>query len=97
VNYADRDLELESRIDWGPSGGTLTIRDTGISYFEIIERLQAGMTKQEVLAAMPVLERDDIEAALYVFAGLLFRPRDADGRPLPRGCGNTMQWEDLGK
>lgn len=58
--------ELLSRISIKPGmmGGKPTIRGMRFPVGDILEMLASGMTKEEILEQHPILEKDDIHAAL---------------------------------
>lgn len=62
-------MDLLDRITLEPDrrGGKPCIRGLRITVYDVLEYLAAGMTKEEILADLPDLEREDIRAAL-VFA-----------------------------
>jgi len=58
--------ELLGRITIKPGmmGGKPTIRGMRFPVGDILEMLASGMTKEEILEQHPILEKDDIHAAL---------------------------------
>jgi len=65
-------MEGLDRITFNPAvmGGRASIRDTRLTVALIINLLANGMTRQEILAAYPYLEDEDISQALR-YAALL--------------------------
>jgi len=65
-------MEGLNRITFNPAvmGGRASIRDTRLTVALIINLLANGMTRQEILAAYPYLEDEDISQALR-YAALL--------------------------
>jgi len=52
----------------GLMGGKPTIRGHRFTVIDILELLSSGMTKEEILEEHPILESDDIKAALLFSA-----------------------------
>jgi len=65
-------MEGLNRITFNPAvmGGRASIRDTRLTVALITNLLANGMTRQEILAAYPYLEDEDISQALR-YAALL--------------------------
>lgn len=62
-------MDNRNRITIEPDkrSGRPCIRDLGITVYDVLDCLAAGMTEDAILADFPDLEREDIRAAL-VFA-----------------------------
>ncbi|RZK18105.1 MAG: DUF433 domain-containing protein [Flavobacterium sp.] len=52
----------------GLMGGKPTIRGNRFTVIDILELLSSGMTNEEILEEHPILESDDIKAALLFSA-----------------------------
>ncbi|PWS29349.1 hypothetical protein DHW03_05910 [Pedobacter yonginense] len=67
---ADEQNKLLERITIieGLMGGKPTIRGNRFTVIDILELLSSGMTNEEILEEHPILERDDIKAALLFSA-----------------------------
>ncbi|MBI1187077.1 MAG: DUF433 domain-containing protein [Alphaproteobacteria bacterium] len=65
-------------VEPGKMGGKPIIRGRRITPGMVLKMLTAGAAHADVLAAYPVLEPEDIEAAL-LFAALAADAADADG------------------
>ncbi|MBL8473342.1 MAG: DUF433 domain-containing protein [Rhodocyclaceae bacterium] len=61
-------------IEAGRSGGRPCIRDSRIRVRDILALLAAGATERQILEDFPVLEPDDIRAALQYAAVLTDHP-----------------------
>ena len=72
------ELELLDRITVkeGMMGGKPTIRGMRFPVNDILELLYSGMTWDEILEQHPILEREDIKAALY-FASIIVKSSSA--------------------
>lgn len=68
--------ELFNRITVDPEqcGGRPCIRGMRIRVTDVIDLLASGLTVEEVLEEMPVLEREDIEACLRLASHRLDHP-----------------------
>lgn len=63
TDYRDR-----ITIEPGKRGGKPCIRGLRITVYDVLEYLGSGMTQDEVLADFPMLEREDLLAALQYAA-----------------------------
>lgn len=64
MNKEQADLLNRITIKKGMMGGKPTIRGMRFPVKDILEMLASGMTWDEILEQHPILERDDIKAAL---------------------------------
>lgn len=64
MNKEQADLLNRITIKEGMMGGKPTIRGMRFPVKDILEMLASGMTWDEILEQHPILERDDIKAAL---------------------------------
>ncbi|HTQ12933.1 MAG TPA: DUF433 domain-containing protein [Rhizomicrobium sp.] len=64
--YEDMTAPQRARITFDPAvcGGRPCIRGMRIRVSDVVGMLSAGMSKKQILADYPYLERDDIDAAL---------------------------------
>lgn len=69
INMDSGSQKLLERITLKPilMGGRLTIRNMRYTVGDLLELLSSGMTEEEILKQHPLLELDDIKAALYLF------------------------------
>ena len=69
--------ELIERITVNPEqcGGRPCIRGMRIRVIDVLDLLTSGLTMEEVLAELPDLEKEDIQAALRYAARRLDHPR----------------------
>lgn len=69
-------MDLLSRITVDPEqcGGRPCIRGMRVRVIDVLEWLAAGETPEQILAAYPYLEREDISAALLYAARRLDHP-----------------------
>jgi uncharacterized protein (DUF433 family) len=51
-------------VEPGKRGGRPCIRGLRITVYDILEYLASGMTREEILADFPYLEKEDIQAVL---------------------------------
>ncbi|RYD76945.1 MAG: DUF433 domain-containing protein [Sphingobacteriales bacterium] len=65
-----QDSKLLKRITFIPGlmGGKPTIRGNRFTVIDILEMLSSGMTNEEILEEHPILEGEDIRAALVFSA-----------------------------
>jgi uncharacterized protein (DUF433 family) len=63
MDYRDR-----ITLDPGKRGGKPCIRGLRITVYDVLDYLAGGMSEDEILQDFPLLEREDIRAAL-AFAG----------------------------
>ncbi|MBM4025342.1 MAG: DUF433 domain-containing protein [Planctomycetes bacterium] len=68
--------DLTNRISTNPEqcGGRPCIRGMRIRVIDILDLLAAGLTAEQILAEMPDLEMEDIQAALQYAARSLDHP-----------------------
>lgn len=64
MNNADLNLLDRITVKEGMMGGKPTIRGMRFPVKDVLELLYSGMTWDEILDEHPILERDDIRAAL---------------------------------
>ena len=78
---AEHELQLLARIvtEPGKMGGKPIIRGRRITPAMVLNMFANGATRQEILAAYPVLEEADIDACL-VYAARLTERSNADGQ-----------------
>ncbi len=69
MNIEQADLLNRITIKEGMMGGKPTIRGMRFPVKDVLELLASGMTWDEILEQHPILERDDIKAAL-VYASI---------------------------
>jgi uncharacterized protein (DUF433 family) len=69
MNIEQADLLNRITIKEGMMGGKPTIRGMRFPVKDVLELLASGMTWDEILEQHPILERDDIRAAL-VYASI---------------------------
>lgn len=69
-------MDLLTRITVDPEqcGGRPCIRGMRVRVIDVLEWLAAGETPEQILAAYPYLEREDISAALLYAARRLDHP-----------------------
>lgn len=69
--------ELLERITINPEqcGGRPCIRGMRIRVIDVLDLLAAGLSQEEILAEMPDLEREDIQASLQYAARQFDHPR----------------------
>lgn len=68
------DWKARITIDPAQCGGRPCIRGMRIRVQDVLDLLAAGLTRSEVLADLPDLESDDIEAALRYASARLDHP-----------------------
>jgi len=71
--------DLLQRITSDPEqcGGQPCVRHLRIRVRDVLELLAAGLTREQVLAELPDLESEDIDACLLYAAGSLSKPNVA--------------------
>jgi len=77
----ERELLGRITIEPGKMGGKPIIRGRRITPGMVLKMLASGATREQVLAAYPVLEPDDIDAAL-LYAALTADAADVNGEAL---------------
>lgn len=59
-----KDLTHLVTLDPNATDSNPTIRDTGIRVFDILDMFKSGLKRKDILARWPVLDLNDIEAAI---------------------------------
>lgn len=78
-------MDYRDRITFEPDkrGGKPCIRGLRITVYDILEYPASGMTQEEILAAFPYLEPEDIRASLAFAADIPRKVMGVAGQAVP--------------
>lgn len=78
-------------LDPSAPEGNPTIRDTGIRVFDILDMFNSGLKRKDIFARWPVLDLNDIEAAIQYEEDL----EDIEFARTYKPEGPSIPWEEV--